>query len=340
MLFRSVSMTRLMKGLDERDQDLALFDLAPGLPSPRSRAGSSRLDCRDRDGPNGSLGLMLRIGRQASRTLPAADSRLPAHRQRGQRPGQPTRVLCRRERRPRGLGSGGLVPHGGHHPDEGVTGCSIPILEWHRAVRRSVWTRPRRRSPRPDSRPAPGSPADSAPATLSTRCASKSNTEPGPRGTMCRRSSGRPPTKRWPSKASEWSPVYPPTEIISGYRAQQFFANVHVDFANDSRWTPSVGAGVGMARTHLLYSRRLVRKTLAQGYQDVEPPLTVADRPAAAAGTLSLLEPTATGALPWLSAPGRRGLRRRRAHLNRYQRPLGPVRRVDAGCRMVACSQP
>ena len=99
------------------------------------------------------------------------------------------------------------------------------------------------------------------------------------------------------SKASEWSPVYPPTEIISGYRAQQFFANVHVDFANDSRWTPSVGAGVGMARTHLLYSRRLVRKTLAQGYQDVEPPLTVADRPAAAAGTLSLLEPTATGAL-------------------------------------------
>ncbi len=41
-------------------------------------------------------------------------------------------------------------------------------------------------------------------------------------------------------------------------------------------------------------SRRLLRKTIAQGYQDVEPPLTVADRPTRAAGTLSLLETTAT----------------------------------------------
>ena len=99
------------------------------------------------------------------------------------------------------------------------------------------------------------------------------------------------------SKASEWSPVYPPTETVSAYRADQFFANVHVDFTNDSPWTPSVGVGAGMARTSLLYSRRLVRKTLAQGYQVVDPPLTVADRPAAAGGALSLLEPTVTGAL-------------------------------------------
>ena len=42
------------------------------------------------------------------------------------------------------------------------------------------------------------------------------------------------------------------------------FANVHVDFANDSSWTPFVGTGAGMARTCLLYSRRLVRKPLAQ----------------------------------------------------------------------------
>ena len=97
------------------------------------------------------------------------------------------------------------------------------------------------------------------------------------------------------SKASEWSPVYPPTEFISSYRAHQFFVNVYYDFANDSLWTPSVGVGVGIARTNLHYSRRLLRKTIGQGYQDVEPPLTVADRPTRAAGTLSLLETTATG---------------------------------------------
>ena len=99
------------------------------------------------------------------------------------------------------------------------------------------------------------------------------------------------------SKASEWSPVYPPTEVVSSYRAHQFFANLYYDFANDSRWTPFVGAGAGTARTNLHYSRRLLRKTIAQGYQDVDPPLSVADRPAAAAGTFSLLDTPATGTL-------------------------------------------
>ncbi len=97
------------------------------------------------------------------------------------------------------------------------------------------------------------------------------------------------------SKSSEWSTVYPPTEALTDYGAHQLFANVHHDFTNDSRWTPSVGVGAGMARTSLQYSRRLLRKTIGEGYQDVDPPLTVADRPAAAAGTLSLLEPTVTG---------------------------------------------
>ena len=99
------------------------------------------------------------------------------------------------------------------------------------------------------------------------------------------------------SKASEWSPVYPPTEGVSDYRAHQFFANVYYDFMNDSPWTPSVGTGVGMAHTTLHYSRRLLRKTIAQGYQDVDPPLTVADRPTRAAGTVSLLDTPVTGTL-------------------------------------------
>lgn len=100
------------------------------------------------------------------------------------------------------------------------------------------------------------------------------------------------------SKALEWSPVSPPTESISNYRAHQFFANLCYDFPNDSRWTPFLGAGAGMARTDLRYTRRLIRKTLDQGYQDVEPPLTLADRPAAAAGTVSLLQPDLSGMLP------------------------------------------
>ena len=65
----------------------------------------------------------------------------------------------------------------------------------------------------------------------------------------------------------------------------QFFANVYYDFQNPSNWTPFVGAGAGMARTSYRYGRHLLRKTVAQGYLDVDPPLTLADRPVAAAGT-------------------------------------------------------
>ena len=106
------------------------------------------------------------------------------------------------------------------------------------------------------------------------------------------------------SKALEWSPASPPTESISNYRVHQVFANLYFDFPNDSRWTPFLGAGAGMARTDLRYTRRLVRKTLDQGYQDVEPPLTLADRPAAAAGTVSLLQPDLSGRLPGFQVLG------------------------------------
>ena len=106
------------------------------------------------------------------------------------------------------------------------------------------------------------------------------------------------------SKALEWSPVSSPTESISNYRVHQLFANVYYDFTTDSRWTPFVGAGAGLARADLRYTRRLVRKTLAQGYQDVDPPLTVVDRPAAAAGTVSLLQPDLSGTLPGVQVVG------------------------------------
>lgn len=106
------------------------------------------------------------------------------------------------------------------------------------------------------------------------------------------------------SKASEWSAVQPPVETISGYRTHQVFANVHYDFANNSPWTPSIGAGVGLARANLHYNRRLLRKTLAEGYQDVEPPTTLADRPIRAAGTLSMLDAEVSGTLIGFQALG------------------------------------
>ena len=91
-------------------------------------------------------------------------------------------------------------------------------------------------------------------------------------------------------KGNEWSPVDPPTESVSDFSSRELFLNGYWDFENDSSWTPWVGIGAGWARTHLRYRASLVRKTLAQGFQDVEPPLTLADRPAAAAGSLSLFD--------------------------------------------------
>ena len=135
-------------------------------------------------------------------------------------------------------------------------------------------------------------------------------------------------------------PGVPPTESISNYRVHQLFANVYYDFTTDSRWTPFVGAGAGLARADLRYTRRLVRKTLAQGYQDVDPPLTVVDRPAAAAGTVSLLQPDLSGTLPGVQvaggvdyAVGERTSLTFRAH-------LGPLREADAGRCVVPHPEP
>jgi opacity protein-like surface antigen len=91
-------------------------------------------------------------------------------------------------------------------------------------------------------------------------------------------------------KMSEWSPVDPPSVTVSNFDSRELFLNAYWDFENATSWTPFVGVGVGQARVSLRYSTRLLRKTLAQGYQDVDPPLTLADRPAAAAGSLSLFD--------------------------------------------------
>ena len=91
------------------------------------------------------------------------------------------------------------------------------------------------------------------------------------------------------SKSSEVSTLDPPSERISDFSAHQFFVNAYYDFLNNSRWTPYVGAGLGWAGTSLDYQARFLRKTVAQGYP--------ADKPQAAAGTLSLLDTELTDTL-------------------------------------------
>ena len=117
------------------------------------------------------------------------------------------------------------------------------------------------------------------------------------------------------SKSSEVSTLDPPSEHISDFSAHQFFVNAYYDFLNTSRWTPYVGAGVGWARTSLDYQARLLRKTIAQGYP--------ADKPPAAAGTLSLLDTGFTDTLFRFPIPGRPGLRAHGKGLNRDESALG-----------------
>jgi len=90
-------------------------------------------------------------------------------------------------------------------------------------------------------------------------------------------------------KNDEVSQIDPPSERVSDFSAHQFFLNAYYDFLNASRWTPYVGAGVGWARTSLDYQARFLRKTVEQGYP--------ADKPQAAAGTLSLLNSEFTDTL-------------------------------------------
>ncbi|MCY3853361.1 MAG: outer membrane beta-barrel protein [Gammaproteobacteria bacterium] len=81
------------------------------------------------------------------------------------------------------------------------------------------------------------------------------------------------------SKDREWSETEPPYEWISDFRIRQYFANVFYDFATESRWTPYAGIGAGWARTKMQYKRRLLRKSIDEGYLDVAP-----DVPAAQSG--------------------------------------------------------
>lgn len=96
------------------------------------------------------------------------------------------------------------------------------------------------------------------------------------------------------SKASEWSASMPPA-ALSGFRTDEVFLTVLREWRAGESWTPYVGLGAGWSRIRVRYAMTFIRKTLAEGYQDVEPPLTLEDRPTEAAGTVSVFDQTFRG---------------------------------------------
>ncbi len=91
-------------------------------------------------------------------------------------------------------------------------------------------------------------------------------------------------------KTSEWSTDRPPNEWIGDFRAHQFFVNAYYDFLNDSRWTPYVGAGAGMAVTQLSYYAQFIRKPEAEYLQVEFTPDWPETAKQAAAGTASIID--------------------------------------------------
>ena len=106
------------------------------------------------------------------------------------------------------------------------------------------------------------------------------------------------------SKASEWSDSMPPA-ALSGFRSRELFVTALREWRPGARWTPYLGLGAGWSRLQVRYAMVFIRKTLEEGYQDVEPPLTVEDRPASAAGTVSVFDQTFSGTVfGWQAVAG------------------------------------
>ena len=59
-------------------------------------------------------------------------------------------------------------------------------------------------------------------------------------------------------KKVEWAVA--PVETLSDVRAEEAFLNLYYDFENRSRWTPYMGAGIGLAQIEAHYAASFVRK--------------------------------------------------------------------------------
>ena len=97
-------------------------------------------------------------------------------------------------------------------------------------------------------------------------------------------------------KDAEWAVA--PTETLSDVRAEEIFLNLYYDFENRTRWTPYVGAGMGLAQIEAYFAASFVRKP-DPDYLAIEfVPDWPEEAKRAAAGTVSLLNAEMSGWIP------------------------------------------
>lgn len=99
-------------------------------------------------------------------------------------------------------------------------------------------------------------------------------------------------------KNVEWAVA--PTETLSDIRAEEIFLNLYYDFENRTRWTPYVGAGMGLAQVEAHFAASFVRKPDPE-YLAIEfAPDWPEEAKRAAAGTANLLNAEMSGWVPGL----------------------------------------
>ena len=97
-------------------------------------------------------------------------------------------------------------------------------------------------------------------------------------------------------KRAEWATA--PLETLSDVRADEGFLNLYYDYENRTRWTPYVGAGMGLAQVEAHYAASFVRKPEPEYLAIDFVPDWPEEAKRAAAGTANLLNAEISGWTP------------------------------------------
>ena len=97
-------------------------------------------------------------------------------------------------------------------------------------------------------------------------------------------------------KRAEWATA--PLETLSDVRADEGFLNLYYDYENRTRWTPYVGAGMGLAQIEAHYAASFVRKPEPEYLAIDFVPDWPEEAKRAAAGTANLLNAEISGWTP------------------------------------------
>jgi len=97
-------------------------------------------------------------------------------------------------------------------------------------------------------------------------------------------------------KNAEWAVA--PEETLSDVRSEEVFLNLYYDYENRTRWTPYVGAGMGLAHIETHFAASFVRKPEREYLAIDFVPDWPEEAKRAAAGTVSLLNAEMSGWVP------------------------------------------